>query len=317
MTDSSESAPASSGGVLDRPPAEGATLTAPLPGAAVTPLAPGSLEEVVVLDYGGQYCQLIARRIRDCGVFSEMLPHDVPLRGDREAKAAGDHPLGRACVGLCAGSSASGAGPARAGRPGDGHLLRDAAARCTSSAVASSRPRWASLGALICMWATPGVLLRGTPREQTCWMSHRDTVFEPPPGFTALASSSASPVAAVEDSERGIYGIQFHPEVVHTPYGQEILTQVPDRRVRLRANVDGGLDRRGPGAAHSRAGGGGQGHLRTVRWRRFLGGGAARASGGGRAADVRVRRPRPDAQGRGRAGGERVSRHVQGAAGRR
>ena len=70
-----------------------------------------------------------------------------------------------------------------------------------------------------------GVLLKGMPREQTCWMSHRDTVFEPPPGFTALASSSGSPVAAIEDLERGIYGIQFHPEVVHTPYGEEILTR--------------------------------------------------------------------------------------------
>ena len=55
-------------------------------------------------------------------------------------------------------------------------------------------------------------------------MSHRDTVFSAPPGFTALASSTASPVAAVEDVERGLYGIQFHPEVVHTPYGQHILT---------------------------------------------------------------------------------------------
>ncbi|MCW3031249.1 MAG: synthase, large subunit, partial [Solirubrobacterales bacterium] len=71
----------------------------------------------------------------------------------------------------------------------------------------------------------PGVLLRDMPAEQTCWMSHRDTVFEPPPGFTALASSSSSPVAAVEDAQRGIYGIQFHPEVVHTPYGQQILTR--------------------------------------------------------------------------------------------
>src|SRR4029077_2852890 len=69
----------------------------------------------------------------------------------------------------------------------------------------------------------PGVLLKGMPREQTCWMSHRDTVIEPPPGFTALASSSSSPVAAVEDAERSVFGIQFHPEVVHTPYGQEIL----------------------------------------------------------------------------------------------
>jgi GMP synthase (glutamine-hydrolysing) len=68
-----------------------------------------------------------------------------------------------------------------------------------------------------------GRLLAGLPEEQTCWMSHRDTVFEPPPGFTALASSSASPVAAFESLERSIYGIQFHPEVVHTPFGQDIL----------------------------------------------------------------------------------------------
>ena len=69
-----------------------------------------------------------------------------------------------------------------------------------------------------------GRLLAGTPGEQTCWMSHRDTVFSPPPGFTALASSTASPVAAFESAEQGIYGIQFHPEVVHTPYGQQVLT---------------------------------------------------------------------------------------------
>ncbi|MBA3406543.1 MAG: glutamine-hydrolyzing GMP synthase, partial [Solirubrobacterales bacterium] len=73
-----------------------------------------------------------------------------------------------------------------------------------------------------------GRLLAGTPPEQSCWMSHRDTVFEAPQGFTALASSTASPVAAVEDVARGIYGIQFHPEVVHTPYGQQILTTFLD-----------------------------------------------------------------------------------------
>src|SRR5208283_4460129 len=71
---------------------------------------------------------------------------------------------------------------------------------------------------------TNGALLAGTPEEQTCWMSHRDTVFEAPPSFTALASSTASPVAAFESQERGIYGIQFHPEVVHTPYGHQVLT---------------------------------------------------------------------------------------------
>jgi GMP synthase (glutamine-hydrolysing) len=72
--------------------------------------------------------------------------------------------------------------------------------------------------------ADSGRLLAGTPPEQTCWMSHRDTVFSAPPGFAALASSTASPVAAFESSERGVYGIQFHPEVVHTPYGQQVLT---------------------------------------------------------------------------------------------
>ncbi|MGZ5342793.1 MAG: glutamine-hydrolyzing GMP synthase, partial [Solirubrobacterales bacterium] len=71
----------------------------------------------------------------------------------------------------------------------------------------------------------PGRLLEGLPAEQLCWMSHRDTVFEPPPGFTALAASPESPVAACEDPARGLYGIQFHPEVVHTPHGGEILTR--------------------------------------------------------------------------------------------
>jgi GMP synthase (glutamine-hydrolysing) len=71
----------------------------------------------------------------------------------------------------------------------------------------------------------PGRLLAGLPAEQSCWMSHRDTVYEAPPGAAALASSSESPVAAFEDVQRGLYGIQFHPEVVHTPYGTEILTR--------------------------------------------------------------------------------------------
>jgi GMP synthase (glutamine-hydrolysing) len=68
-----------------------------------------------------------------------------------------------------------------------------------------------------------GRLLADTPSEQACWMSHRDTVFAAPPEFEALASSTASPVAAIESAARGVYGIQFHPEVVHTPYGQQVL----------------------------------------------------------------------------------------------
>jgi GMP synthase (glutamine-hydrolysing) len=69
----------------------------------------------------------------------------------------------------------------------------------------------------------PGRLLAGLPAQQRCWMSHRDTVYEAPPGALALASSSESPVAAFEDVSRGFYAIQYHPEVVHTPYGNEVL----------------------------------------------------------------------------------------------
>ena len=92
--------------------------------------------------------------------------------------------------------------------------------------------------------AEPGRLLAGTPAEQACWMSHRDTVFEAPPGFTALASSTESPVAAVEDVERGLYGIQFHPEVVHTPYGQQVLTTFLEDICGCERTWSAGLDHR-------------------------------------------------------------------------
>jgi len=224
MTDPSESLPASSGGVLDRPPAEGATLTAPLPDAPLTPLAPGATEEVVVLDYGGQYSQLIARRIRDCGVFSEMLPHDVPLQEIARRKPRGIILSGGPASVYAPGAPRLELGLLELGVPvmgicyGMQLLMHELGGRVEQADVGEFGRSELHVG-------NPGVLLRETPREQTCWMSHRDTVFDPPPGFTALASSSASPVAAVEDSERGIYGIQFHPEVVHTPYGQEILTR--------------------------------------------------------------------------------------------
>ncbi len=185
---------------------------------------PENAAEIVVLDYGGQYSQLIARRVRDCGVFSEMLPHHVPLEEIARRRPRGiilsggpssvygkDAPrlerglleLGVPVMGICYGMQL---------------LVYELGGRVEQAEVGE-------FGRSELHVRDPGVLLKETPREQTCWMSHRDAVFEAPPGFTALASSSASPVAAVEDVRRGIYGIQFHPEVVHTPYGQEILTR--------------------------------------------------------------------------------------------
>jgi GMP synthase (glutamine-hydrolysing) len=186
--------------------------------------APEDVQEIVVLDYGGQYSQLIARRVRDCGVFSELLPHHVPLE-----EVARRKPRGIILSGGPASVYADGAPPLdlgllELGVPvmgicyGMQLLVHTLGGRVEQAEVGE-------FGRSDLRVADPGVLLKGMPREQTCWMSHRDTVYEPPPGFTALASSSGSPVAAVEDPQRNIYGIQFHPEVVHTPYGEEILTR--------------------------------------------------------------------------------------------
>ena len=184
--------------------------------------APRNTDGVVVLDFGGQYSQLIARRVRECGVFSELLPHHVGIEEIRRRAPRGlilsggpasvyssDAPvldpelleLGVPVLGICYGMQL---------------LARELGGRVEAAEVGE-------FGRSELRVLEPGRLLAGLPAEQTCWMSHRDTVFAPPPGFTALARSTASPVAALEDTDRGIYGIQFHPEVVHTPYGQDVL----------------------------------------------------------------------------------------------
>ncbi|MEJ7892265.1 MAG: glutamine-hydrolyzing GMP synthase [Solirubrobacteraceae bacterium] len=180
-------------------------------------------DEVVVLDYGGQYSQLIARRVRECGVFSELLPHHVGVEEVRRRKPRGlilsggpasvyaeGAPrmdpalleLGIPVLGICYGMQA---------------IVLELGGKVEGAEIGE-------FGRSRLTVTETGRLLAGQPADQACWMSHRDTVYEPPPGFTALASSSESPVAAMEDAERGIYGIQYHPEVVHTPYGQQVLT---------------------------------------------------------------------------------------------
>src|SRR5436305_892787 len=179
-------------------------------------------DEVLVLDFGGQYSQLIARRVRECGVFSELLPHTVPLdeiraRSPRGLILSGGPAsvysdgaprlprelldLGIPVLGICYGMQA---------------MVLQLGGRVEAAPIGE-------FGRSALKVREHGRLLAGTPDEQSCWMSHRDTVFEAPPGFVALASSSESPVAALEDPARGLYGIQFHPEVVHTPYGTAIL----------------------------------------------------------------------------------------------
>jgi GMP synthase (glutamine-hydrolysing) len=180
-------------------------------------------QEVLVLDFGGQYSQLIARRVRECGVFSELMPHTVGLEEIRRRA-----PRGLILSGGPASVYADGA-PRFA--PELLELGIPVMGICYGMQVMALELGGRVEGAPVGEFGRsrlsvrePGRLLAGLPEEQSCWMSHRDTVFEAPPGFTALASSTESPVAAFEDTERGLYGIQFHPEVAHTPYGTAILT---------------------------------------------------------------------------------------------
>ncbi len=180
-------------------------------------------EEVLVLDFGGQYSQLIARRIRECGVFAEMLPHDVQL--DRITNR---RPAALVLSGGPASVYSEGAPKLRRelldlGVP----VLGICYGMQAMVQVLGGRVEGADAGEFgrteLTLSGDGGELLRDLPAEQQAWMSHRDSVFEPPEGFTALAASPGSPVAAFESPERGLYGIQFHPEVVHTPYGTQIL----------------------------------------------------------------------------------------------
>ncbi|MGH2834103.1 MAG: glutamine-hydrolyzing GMP synthase [Solirubrobacteraceae bacterium] len=183
-----------------------------------------STQQILVIDYGGQYSQLIARRVRDCGVFSELLPHHVGLEEVAKRKPNGIILSGGPASVYAPGAPRLERGLLELGVPvlgicyGMQLLVHELGGRVEQAEVGE-------FGRSDLTVSEPGLLLAGMPREQTCWMSHRDTVFEPPEGFVALASSTTSPVAALEDLKRNIYGIQFHPEVVHTPYGQEILTR--------------------------------------------------------------------------------------------
>ena len=182
----------------------------------------GDFDRVLVVDFGAQYAQLIARRVREAHVFSEIVPRDITA-----AEIVEHAPQGIILSG----------GPASVHEPGSygidpaifdlgipvlgicyGHqiLANGLGGTVDRNDVAEYGPAELTV-------TGESVLFAGLSIEQPVWMSHRDAVVEAPPGFTVTATTADSPVAAMEDAERGIFGVQFHPEVVHTPRGQEIL----------------------------------------------------------------------------------------------
>jgi GMP synthase (glutamine-hydrolysing) len=176
---------------------------------------------VLVLDLGGQYSQLIARRVRECRVYSELVGHRVTpeqvrarnplalvLSGGPASVYAENAPridpalyeLGIPTLGICYGMQLM------------AQDLGGAVERTGVSEFGKTEVR-----------VHAGELFAGLPEEQTTWMSHRDSVTAPPSGSRVVAGSASTPIAAFENLDRRLYGVQFHPEVVHTPYGTDVL----------------------------------------------------------------------------------------------
>ncbi|RNF39072.1 glutamine-hydrolyzing GMP synthase [Planococcus salinus] len=181
-------------------------------------------EKIVVLDFGSQYNQLITRRIREIGVYSELHPHTVTAQEIKEMNATGIifsggpnsvydenafsidgaiFEMGLPILGICYGMQLMALRL-------DGHVEK-----------AQNR----EYGKAELKLTKENSLFKGLPEEQIVWMSHGDLVTAAPPGFDVTGTSAGCPIAAMADEERGFYGVQFHPEVRHSIYGNELLRQ--------------------------------------------------------------------------------------------
>ncbi|MGZ8734132.1 MAG: glutamine-hydrolyzing GMP synthase [Acidimicrobiia bacterium] len=179
---------------------------------------------VLVVDFGAQYAQLIARRVREAHVYSEIVPRTMPVAEmlERNPKAiifsggpasvhvegapsidSAVYEAGVPILGICYGAQL---------------VARDLGGEVQRTGSGEYGRTTMSLAA-----GVPSVLFTDLPGEQEVWMSHGDSIVAAPEGFVVTSSTAAVPVATLENAERAIYGVQFHPEVAHTPRGQEIL----------------------------------------------------------------------------------------------
>jgi GMP synthase (glutamine-hydrolysing) len=178
---------------------------------------------IVVLDFGGQYTQLIARRVRDARVFSVVLPPDATEEAIRKFEPAGIILSGGPQSVYEEGAPLPKADPQALGVPVLGLCYgMQWMAHALGGEVKPSNGR-GEFGRATARLVTDSELFAGLDPEQTVWMSHGDSVAKPPPGFRVIGSTPATPVAAIEDPARRLYGIQFHPEVRHTEHGTAIL----------------------------------------------------------------------------------------------
>ncbi|MGI9298204.1 MAG: glutamine-hydrolyzing GMP synthase [Gammaproteobacteria bacterium] len=182
------------------------------------------MRTILILDYGSQFTQLIARAVRELGVYCEIHPHQktvaaidatapagIILSGGPRSAAAEDAPQIAAAVWEC-------------GAPvlGVCYGMQAMAAALGGEVETAEHHEY---GAAEIVVQTPGKLFAGLPKQLRVWMSHGDRIKKMPDGFAAAAVSDSSPVAAMADEKRALFGVQFHPEVAHTSRGREILSR--------------------------------------------------------------------------------------------
>jgi len=194
---------------------------------------------VLVVDFGAQYAQLIARRVREAGVYSEIVPHTATA-----AEIAAKNPVALVLSGGPSsvyepGAPALDPGVFDLGVPTLGICYGfQVMARTLGGEVANTGLR--EYGATDATIITENVLLDGQPVEQNVWMSHGDQVATAPPGFEVLARTAATPVAAFGNDARCFYGVQWHPEVKHSDYGQRVLENFLHKAAGLAADWNSG-----------------------------------------------------------------------------
>jgi len=186
-----------------------------------SPAPRDEFDTVLVVDFGAQYAQVIARRVRECHVYSEIVSCDTPL-----AELLARKPVG---IILSGGPKSVYAEHAPRVDPGIFDAGVPVLGICYGQQLMAAalggevaRTGRAEFGKTELVADPDSVLLAGQPERQTVWMSHNDAIVAAPPGFRVIASTDSTPVAAFEDPERALFGVQYHPEVSHTPRGMDV-----------------------------------------------------------------------------------------------
>jgi GMP synthase (glutamine-hydrolysing) len=181
-----------------------------------------AFDTILVVDFGAQYAQLIARRVREAHVYSEIVPHDMPVAEMLARRPKGIIFSGGPASVHVEGAPTIDASVYDAGIPvlGICYGAQLVALQLGGEVAKTGRGEY---GRTALSLVGSSLLFQELPVQQDVWMSHFDTMVSAPPGFLITASTPDTPAAAIEDRDRRIYGVQFHPEVVHTERGQEVL----------------------------------------------------------------------------------------------